>query len=209
MPALEPAPWDAGRAITRLRNAGGSVVYEYHLARARHAVAREEAYALVREDAIITGVCGPALRLADIDELALTAWRTSWRGSHPSGAGRWNWARIVDQLPHRAAVMPLAIWHGDDLCGMALGHLSRRRLGQRRHTITLTRAERRPEPPDVALRGQIVSLAIAAARHYGSAFGATRLRLANPDPRLLGFYQSLGFAIAWKGRRALHCDQEI
>lgn len=185
------------------------MVYGYYLARARHAVAREEAYAFVREDSIAAGICGPALRLADIDAKALTCWRKSWSGRHLSGAGRWNWPRLVDQLPHRAAVMPLAIWHNDDLCGLALGHLSRRRLGQLRHTITLTRAERRPEPPGVALRGQIVSLAIAAARHYGNGFGATRLRLANPDPRLLGFYQSLGFAIAWKGRRALHCEQEI
>jgi hypothetical protein len=185
------------------------VVYEYYLARARHAVAREEAYAFVRDDAMAGGISGPALRLADIDENALTTWRTSWRGHHPSGAGRWDWARLVDQLPHRAAVMPLAMWHGDDLCGLALGHLSRSRLPRRRHTMTLTRIERRPEPPAVALRGRIAVLAISAAVHYGNDFGASRLRLANPDPRLLKFYRSLGFQVVWKGERPIRCEREI
>jgi hypothetical protein len=172
-------------------------------------MAREEAYTFVREDAMAAGVCGPALRLADIDEQALTVWRASWSGRHPSGSGRWDWARLVDQLPHRAAVMPLAIWLGGDLCGMALGYLSRSRLPRRRHTMTLTRIERRPEPPPVALRGRIALLAISAAVHYGRDFGASRLRLADPDPRLLEYYQSLGFQVAWQGERPIHCEREI
>lgn len=185
------------------------MVYGYHLARARHAAAREQAYAFVRDDAMAAGISGPALRLADIDEKALAIWRTSWSGRHASGAGRWDWVRLVDQLPHRAAVMPLAIWLDDDLCGMALGHLSRPRLPRRRHTMTLTRVERRPEPPEVALRGRIAVLAISVAAHYGSEFGASRLRLANPDPRLLEFYQSLGFQAVWKGENPVHCEREI
>jgi hypothetical protein len=105
--------------------------------------------------------------------------------------------------------MPLAIWHGDDLCGLALGHLSRRRTTGVRHTVTLNRVERRPEPPRVALRGQVAVLAIVAARTYASAFGARQIRLAYPDPRLVGMYEGLGFRVAWKAGVPVHCEQEM
>lgn len=78
-----------------------------------------------------------------------------------------------------------------------------------RHTVTLTFVERRPEPPGVALRRQIIPLAIAAARAYGITIGARRLRLRNPDRHRLWYYQALGCEIAWKGERPVYCDQEI
>jgi hypothetical protein len=105
--------------------------------------------------------------------------------------------------------MPLAIWYGDDLCGLALGHLSRRRAGGRRLTVTVSRIERRPEPPPVALRRSVALLAINAAGNYGRALGARRMLLVYPDVRLLGFYESLGFRIARNGGLAVHCEQEF
>ena len=187
----------------------GSVIESYQRARARHAAIREAAYACTRDAAVSAEICGPALRLADIDDLALDAWRKTWTGRHPAGAGGWDWPRLVDRLPHRPAVMPLAIWYGDDLCGLALGHLSRRRMVGRRHTVTVSRIERRPEPPPVALRGRVVMIAIVAARDYGSAFGARQIRLAYPDPGLVGMYQRFGFRVVWKAGLPVHCEQEM
>jgi hypothetical protein len=106
-------------------------------------------------------------------------------------------------------VLPFAIWYGDDLCGLALGHLSRRRWMGARHTVTLTYVERRPEPPDVPLRGHIVGIAAAVAENYGILTGARRLRLRAPDPNLLSYYQRYGFKIVWKGKKPLHCEREI
>ena len=103
----------------------------------------------------------------------------------------------------------MAIWFGSDLCGLALGRLSRHRSAGVRHTVTLTHAERRPEPPDVPLRGQIIPLAIAAARNYGLAFGATRLRLEYPDRNLLWYYELLGFVVAWRAGKPVYCEREI
>ena len=154
-------------------------------------------------------MCGPLLRFADIDTDTLAVWRRTWVGVHPSGAGKWNWPALVEQLPRRPAVLPIAIWYGEDLCGMALGQTSRRRATGVRHTVTLTFVERRPEPPGVALRRQIIPLAIAAARAYGITIGARRLRLRNPEQNLLWYYQVLGFEIAWKGERPVYCEQEI
>ncbi|HEX8697083.1 MAG TPA: hypothetical protein VF746_31985 [Longimicrobium sp.] len=149
----------------------------------------------------MSGSIGPRLRLADIDRRALARWSDTWTGSHPSGAGGWNWPDLVALQPRRAALLPLAIWYGPDLCGLALGHASRPGSGGVRHTVTLTYVERRPEPPSVPLRGKVVPLAVAVARSYGLALGAKRLRLRYPDPNLLQYYQLLGFDVAWKGEK--------
>ena len=188
----------------------GLVRPAYAFARGRHTIAREEAYEVAREDAIAAGMCGPELRLTDIDREALEAWRSTWTGTHPSGTGKWNWPALLERrLPHRAAVLPIAIWHGSDLCGMALGHASRHRANGSRHTVTLSFVERRPEPPHVPLRGQVVSIAVAAALSYGLIIGARRIRLRNPDRNLLAYYRGLGFTIVWSGGMPVYCEREV
>lgn len=160
----------------------------YRTAWERHRDARTEAYEAARDDAITHAGLGAEIRLADIDDAALEVWARSWaRRKHPTGTGGWNWPELVRALPSRAAVLPLAIWYGTDLCGLALGHASRSRAGGVRHTFTLTFVERRAEPPPVPLRGHIVSLAVAAAQSYGARLGASRLVLRNPDRNLLPF----------------------
>jgi hypothetical protein len=176
----------------------------------RHREARIEAYEAVREDAITSGGLGPELRLADIDTAALDAWERSWsRRKHSGGMGGWNWPELIRELPRRAAVLPVAIWYKADLCGLALGHASRSRAGGRRHTITVTYAERRPEPPSVPLRGYVIRIVVSAAQFYGLALGATRLLLRDPDPRLVRYYESLGFDVAWERNRPAYCVKEI
>lgn len=182
---------------------------EYTAARNRHARARTEAYKISRANAMDQGLSGPELRIGDIDEHALAVWQRTWTGVHPCGAGGWNWRSIVENVPRRAAVLPFAIWHGDDLCGLAVGHASRHRFFGARHTVTLTYVERRPEPPEVPLRGKLVGLATAVAENYGIIIGARRLCLRAPDRRLVPHYQRYGFLTTWKGDVPLHCEREI
>jgi hypothetical protein len=195
-------------AVVRTREA--SIDSNYTKARQRHAELREEAYEAVRADLILNGLCGPDLRLADIDEQAIDVWRSSWTGMHPSRAGGWNWSGLVEQMPSRAATLPIAIWYGTDLCGLACGYASRHRRTGARHTVTLTHVERRPEPPRVPLRRLIIPLAAAAAESYGRALHASVLRLRHPDQNLLGYYQEvLGVQVVWKNGRAVYCEKRI
>jgi hypothetical protein len=170
---------------------------------------RAEAYELARDVVLERGSCGPGLRFDDIETSTLAVWERTWSSVHPSGAGNWNWRGLVEQLPHRAAVLPIAIWYGDDLCGLALGQTSRRRTNASRHTVTLTHIERRPEPPAVPLRGQVVSLVVEVALRYGMAIGARRLRLRKPDLNLLKHYELLGFKVVWKNGVPVHCEREV
>lgn len=181
----------------------------YDDARVRHARMRSDAYEAARLDALRRRLCGPELWFSDIDAQALAVWRETWAGAHPSGAGKWNWPKLVEQLPRRAAVLPIAIWYGNDLCGMALGHASRARLNRSRHTVTLTHVERRPEPPRVSVRGQLAELAIMAAEEYGKAVGARRLRLLNPDGNPLSHYAGLGFETVWNAGVPVFCQKEL
>jgi hypothetical protein len=185
-------------------------VDSYRAASDRHRRARLAAYDLVRRDAISNAGLGPELRLGDIDVGALAEWERSWASrKHARGVGGWNWPELVRALPHRAAVLPMAVWYGSDLCGLALGQASRSRAGGLRHTFTLTFVERRPEPPPVVLRGLITALAVDVAENYGRALGATRLVLRNPDPNLLSYYERQGFATVRKLQEPLYCFKEI
>jgi hypothetical protein len=181
----------------------------YDAARRRHARARAHAYDAARDEVMGQAVCGPDLRITDIDEAVLYAWERTWHGAHPSGAGGWNWRTLVESMPRRAAVLQFAIWHGDDLCGLALGHASRRRWNGSRHTVTLTFVERRAEPPEVPLRGHMIAIATTVAREYGLLVGARHLRLRAPDRNLLPYYERYGFEAEWKGGLPLHCEKEI
>lgn len=181
----------------------------YARARTRHALERQQAYEIARSFALQRRICGPELRITDIDPAALEAWQRTWLGVHPSGTGSWNWPGLVEQLPHRAAVLPFAIWHGMDLCGLALGRASRRRANGSRHTLTLTHLERRPEPPAVPLRGHTVLLAVEVALRYGRAIGARRLRLQDPDRNLLQYYRRHGFDPFWVNGIPVYCEREI
>lgn len=112
-------------------------------------------------------------------------------------------------MPHRAAVLPVALWSGDDLEGLILGRASRHRATGIRHTITLSYVERRPEPPASLLRNRVLVLAISVAEAYGGALGASRIRLESPDSRLVGWYEALGFTVARSGGRAVYCEREM
>jgi hypothetical protein len=186
------------------------VVDDFARALTRHAALRHEAYAVARLDALRNGVCGPGLRITDIDATALKTWRGTWKGVHPSGAGKWDWENLLERAPHRPAVLPIALWYGSDLCGLAHGYASPHRASGVRHTISFTHIERRPEPPVVPLRGLIVPLAVNVGEAYGRTLGSSRIRLWNPDPRLLSYYRdALGFAVAWKSGRAVYCERRM
>lgn len=181
----------------------------YNVAIARHRALRWEAYAFARARTLADGAAGTELRLADIDRRALEVWSRSWSGRHRFGAGGWDWPTLIERQPRRAAILSVAIWYGDDLCGLALGHASRPNANSIRRTVTLTHVERRPEPPDVPLRRRVIPISIAVAEGYGLLLGASRVRLQNPDQNLLRHYERLGFAVVWKGDKPIYCEREI
>jgi len=175
---------------------------------ARCARIRRGAYDRTISDALEQGLAGPSLRLTDIDAETLLAWKRTWRGTRAPGAGGWDWETLWKRFRRRPTALQLAIWDGDELCGLALGRVSRRRALGVRHTVSVHYMEASPEP-EHPLAGLIAALVIAAAERYGEALGASRLRLMDPLPGLMGYYRKLGFTIALLPGRRVYFEKRI
>jgi hypothetical protein len=180
----------------------------FWLAKQHYARLRRQAYAeVVRDAAQAEGIRVPLL-LADSNEQTLEVWRNTWRATHPSGFGNWDWDALLRRAWRRPAAMHLAIWSGERLCGLSVGRMSRRRPSGVRHTISIRFIESAHER-DHPLRHLIVPLAIAAAETYGRLAGAWRLRLMEPLPGLLRYYEDFGFEVARKAGQPVYCERRI
>jgi hypothetical protein len=177
-------------------------------ARVRYAQIRRSAYALAVMDAVRQGGVHPSLRLTDIDAEALSVWKATWRGTHLSGAGGWDWEVIWCRFRKRPTAFQLAIWSGGQLCGLAIGRTSKRRSSGVRHTISIHYMEAAPDQRH-PLAGTIAPLAIAAAQRYGEALGASRLRLMDPLPGASTYYRKLGLSIALLPGRGVYFEKRI
>jgi hypothetical protein len=177
-------------------------------ARQHYARLRQQAYNHVVQDAVKAGGIRVPLRLADTDDETLTAWRATWRGGHPSGYGNWNWDRILHRAWRRPSAFHVAIWSGEQLCGMGVGRLSKRRHAGIRHTISMHFIESAHDNRH-PLRGTIAPLVISASEAYGELAGASRIRLIEPLPGVVPMYESFGFTVAWKAGQPVYCERRI
>lgn len=169
---------------------------------------RKSAYALVRDDAVATGLVSAALRLADCDPHTLSVWRTEWSAPHPSGWGGWDWEPLLRRAWRHPSAFHLAIWSGKILCGLAVGRVSDRDRSGRRNAVSIDFIESAHDPRH-PLRGAIASLVIDAANTYGRALQASHVRLVEPLPGVLSMYERLGFGTVWQQGRALYCERRI
>ncbi len=109
----------------------------FWLAKQHYARLRRAAYDEVVSEAVAAGGVRGPLRLAGTDQEAVTAWRTTWSGPHPSGFGNWHWERILRRAWRRPSAFHVAVWSGEQLWGLGVGRLSKRRLSGVRHTLSV------------------------------------------------------------------------
>ncbi len=112
--------------------------------RARHEAAR----VIVREvvearvnDMLKEDGIEPLLRLTGIDLDALDAWETTWPRPYSGKDDGWDWRQVVVRLRKRPARVEVAVWFGDELCGLVGG-----RLSERREVVRIDLLEGRPGP---------------------------------------------------------------
>jgi hypothetical protein len=169
----------------------------------RYAQIRGEAYATVRR--ALQRDPSISVALKSIESRALSSWRVTWipyfTGSRDEG--EWNWDLISAEYLRQPAAFHLAIWSGTMLCGMAAGRPS---VSHRR--LTVHYVEGCPDPTH-PLKGQILSIALAAATAYAHALWATTLRLSDPAPALIEDYVSAGFGLVYLGRAVRYCERRI
>lgn len=180
----------------------------FRLAHQAYARRRRSAYDFVREEALRSGFVRADLRLEETNERVLDAWRSSWGGPHPTGDGSWNWERLLRRAWRRPSAFHVAVWSGDQLCGLGVGRASKRRAGGVRHTISLHFIESAHDR-DHPLRHTVAPLVIGAAQAYGELLGASRIRLIDPLPGAVPLYRALGFTLAGKAERSVYWERRI
>jgi hypothetical protein len=180
----------------------------FWLAKQHYAGIRRNAFDLVVRDAVDAGGIRVPLRLTETDEKTVEAWRTSWKGSHPSGFGNWNWDHLLRRAWRRPSAFHVAVWSEHILCGLGVGRLSKRRLTGVRHTISVHYVESAHHAKH-PLRGMIAPLVISAAETYGMLAGVSRVRLIQPLPGVIHMYEKFGYTIAHQAGQPVYCERRV
>ena len=91
----------------------------------------------------------------------------------------------------------VAVWSGKTLCGLALGRVRDRFCG-------IDYLESCPDPRH-PLKGRVTVIVAGAAVAYATALGKPEIRILNPLPAMVSYYQSLGFTLAEHQGESPYC----
>lgn len=126
-------------------------------------------------------------RASPINYRAIERWRETWLPLSDPEDERpdWDWEALRNRYsgPKR---LDVALWAGDDLCGMILGHVS----NGRNHVSLEYIASWRARHP---LRGRILQLADIAGTVFAHQIGGRAVRVVEPADGLIERYSTLGY----------------
>jgi len=154
-------------------------VQDYRKVQEQYALRLRRALELAAERWPIDG-----LRLNPIDPAALAAFQDGWR-EHWARMTDWDWAEAEHRTPKGFNV---AIWHNDELCGLASGKLTGSKA------LRLDYLEGRPGGHP--LKGQIIPLVLTCADAYRILTGSKELKLYDVWEPLVPVYKDHGFELA-------------
>jgi hypothetical protein len=110
----------------------------------RHAEDKVPVFLAGSPDARTAAMAAVPARFTVIDAVALQAWTTAW-----AGRGRFRWDSDRRYLEDEENWFDMALWSGTVLCGLAIGHESRREAD----VLELTLLEGAPD--DHPLKGNV------------------------------------------------------
>ena len=142
-----------------------------------------------KEIALEDGLDFSALSLKGIDQVALDA-QMEWPAEHHEEREiGWTWAGALQQYRqnHRARI-ELAIWNGDELCGLMLGKASDGRLVVK---VNYLQGSTLPGHP---LKGWVAVISTRCAEVFANSIGAGWVAIQEPLDALIDYYSSLGYS---------------
>jgi hypothetical protein len=172
--------------------------------RCRYDILREETNQYMLSE--LSPFIGESLTdITDIDAKALTCWERQWRPNMPSGKSwsDWNWPEDSLRWEKHIDRLSIAVWSGEQLCGLALGKPS-----QARNNLSIYLLQGSPVESH-ALKGKVLPIVIDVASAYGTALGCRELRLVKPLSGMVGKYQDLGFQLEKDHRSAPYCVRSL
>lgn len=147
-------------------------------------IAAEYSVRLAKAHKVATERLGlPDVTLGPIDVSACSAFDAHWR-AHPDRLVNWDWTAPNHRRPKGLNV---AVWHGNNLCGLASGRLTASRA------VRVDYIEGYPEQH--ALKGIIIPAVLTCAEAYRIVIGARELKLYDVHPPLIPVYGKFGFEL--------------
>ena len=173
------------------------------MAEARYARFRERAYRKAEDE---IGLLSENGHLGPITMAALIRWLDTWAPLRTGREryGEWDWGELRQQylMPKR---FELAIWHGEDLCGLAIGTAS--------DGNTLVSIRYLEGWPLVGhhFQGRVLQIIAVAVAAYGREIGAQKMRFVDPYEDLIPLYEEeLGcHYVAPSGSLHGYCERVI
>lgn len=170
-----------------------------------------EAYARVRSDAFreasdeLSSLLDASVILKGINAKALKAWETQWRPFHggPPSPGEWDWHLLAGGYLRDPDSFHIAVWSDARLCGLGVGKPNRTH-----NSLSIHFLEGNPDPTH-PLKGNTALAIVAGADAYARSLEAVTLRLKDPDPELIPFFERLGFNLAAPERGVQYCSRRI
>jgi hypothetical protein len=167
------------------------------------AEARYEAFRQVAREQTqfeLSGVLPPSLfhgvNLQPIDDTALLVWGATWNG------GNFQWPEIVHHFRKDTDRFEVAVWKGEDLCGLATG-----RVSHGLDNVTVHFLERRPG--HTPLKGRIAQIVLDMADNYAKILGKQRVKIKDPWEGAIPTYRGLGFSLAETIRSTTYYARQV
>jgi hypothetical protein len=153
-----------------------------------------------RVEVLVKRDIGQDVRLTEINKDVLNeakAWRRKYgsmgRASHEPG---WDWSDEYYRRGRKTSGVTLAMWFGDQLCGLMIGQVSDGRLHATIHFLE-------GNPEGNPLKGNVVVIATGYLEAIGALVGCEVVRIASPIPELVPHYKSFGYTIEQRKNKAI------
>ena len=141
----------------------------------------------------------PGLRLSDINADAAQqagTWNAPLSAPTTAIVPPWEWRRLWRKFSRKACRVDLAVWHNNDLYGLAIGRISPRRV-----VATIHYLQRSPISDKFFSLGRIATAYLVA---LGQELGCREVAVDRPLEELLDYYKDLGFTVeVTKGKRVI------
>jgi hypothetical protein len=143
----------------------------------------------------------PTASVTGINFHALRAWKQQWLPTHvkPRQGGQWNWEELRASYQNEPKRLEVAIWAGDQLCGLILGRMS---TGRNFVSIEYVEGYDGEHPFGGKILGYADIAGIAFADQVSGRveqepgnWAARKVRIVNPAEGLVEKYRELGYEI--------------
>ncbi|MBB2169969.1 hypothetical protein HLH36_16725 [Gluconacetobacter aggeris] len=148
----------------------------------------------------------PSIRIVGIDQVAIKHANERW--VYEENRPRvFNWFYINEHYSKYIRKIDVAIWHGADLCGMAIGKASRGKNAENSN-VTIEFIQGAPGSIN-PIKGNVAPISVEVFNNFGFLTDKRVVYLESPLPAVVPYYTNIGFSIDASAPKGLRMKKEI